>query len=302
MLRITVLLAMVVISVECHAQKNIPQESDTTKYWRIGTSDDNEFFGKIIKAENGMMTLQTDKFGTITIRFLDIRSIEEADPKKMVGNVYWPENFQSTRYFWLPNGFGLKRGEAYYQNVWIMFNQFTVGVTDKFSLTAGLIPTFLLGGKVAPVWVNGKFSLPIGKRAQFGTGVVYLRIMDLSGDKDGGGGGVAYGVLTLGSRDHSISFGAGYGFSGGRVAERPVITLAASTRLGPRGYLMSENYIFPFGHGDGFGLLSIGGRRMLKRVGLDFGGFMPVTKGLQTVFIIPWLGFSAPLGKQRPTD
>lgn len=298
MLRITVVLVIVIVaSIECRAQKNIPQDSDTTKYWRIQTNDDNEFVGRILKTEGGVITLQTDKFGTITIRFVDIKSIEEADPKKIVGDQYWADNFQSTRYFFMPNGYGLKPGEGYYQNVWIMFNQFTVGVSNNFSISAGTIPIFLFGADVVPFWLNGKISVPLGEKVHLGTGVLYASAF--GGDADGSGGfGVAYGVMTFGSRDKNASLGVGYGFSRGDFSKRPVISFSTMTRLGPRSYLMTENYLFGAGDSEAFGLLSIGGRRLFNKVGLDFGGFIPVGGGIERLITIPWLGLSAPLGKR----
>lgn len=299
--RIVILFALVIISFEAFAQKNTPQEADTTKYWRIQTNDDNEFIGKITGTENGVITLQTDRFGTITVRFVDIKTMEEADPRKIVGNEYWSDNFQSTRYFFMPNGYGLKPGEGYYQNVWILFNQFSVGVTDNFSLSVGTIPIFLFGADVVPFWLNGKISLPLGEKLHLGTGVLYASALDFSSSKSAGGGvGVVYGIMTFGSRDRNASLGLGYGFSRGDFSKRPVISFSTMTRLGKRSYLMTESYLFGVGRDSGaVGLLSIGGRRLIKRFGLDFGGFIPVAGGIERLVTIPWLGFSAPLGKRH---
>jgi hypothetical protein len=42
-------------------------------------------------------------------------------------------------------------------------------------------------------------------------------------------------------------------------------------------------------------MLSLGGRRIIKKAALDFGLFMPV--GADAGFIaIPWLGFTIPFG------
>jgi hypothetical protein len=295
-------------SFDCAAQINVPARGDSTSYWRVETNDGNEFFGKIIVIEAGVMTLKTDKFGTITVRMTDVKSIQQADTKKVNEGEYWDENFQSTRYFWMPNGYGLKPGEAYYQNVWILFNQFNVGITKNFSIAAGTIPLFLFGADAFPLWINAKVSVPLGEKAHFGGGVLYLTLLDFTGDASGedGGAGVAYGVMTFGTRDRNASLGVGYGFTAGNFSQRPVITFATMTRLGRHSYLMTENYLFGVGGGNGdgdaFGLLSIGGRRLIKRTGLDFGGFIPVAGGLDRLVIIPWLGLSVPLSKPRSAD
>lgn len=295
------LLLILAAFLECSAQKNIPQQGDTTTYWRVTTNDDNEFVGRVMGIEAGVMTLKTDKFGTVTIKMYDIKLMEEADPSRIIGTDYWAENFQSTRYFWMPNGFGLKPGEAYYQNVWILFNQFSVGITKNISLGAGTIPIFLFGADVAPLWITPKISLPVAKKFNIGAGVVYLHVFTGSRSDGSGGGGVAYGVFTFGTRDKNASLGIGYGFSGKDFSKRPVITFSTMTRLGPRGYFMTENYLFGVGGGgdaEALALLSLGGRRLIKRVGLDFGGFIPVVGGLDRLIVIPWLGVSVPLGNQ----
>lgn len=300
---ISLFMFAVAASLECRGQ-GIPHDGDTTKYWRVETNDENEFVGKIKSMENGIMSLMTEKFGVINIRMADIKSIEEADPKKIIGDSYWSENFQSTRYFWMPNGYGLKPGEAYYQNVWILFNQFSVGVTKNFSIGGGIMPLFLFGAKSAPMWINPKLSLPVSKKVSFGVGVLYGGLVGFSDDIDSEGGGIAYGVVTLGSRDKNASFGVGYGFSGDRFARRPVITFASMTRLGQRSYFMTENYLIMTGDdtNEAVGLISFGGRRLIKKVGLDFGGFIPVGGGMDRLIVIPWLGITTPLGKRYPTD
>ncbi len=103
---------------------------------------------------------------------VDVNMIKEAEQKNAVTGEYWTENFQSTRYFWMPNGFGLKQGEAYYQNVWILFNQFNVGITKNFSIAGGTIPLFLFGADAFPIWVNAKVSVPLGPKVNFGGGVL----------------------------------------------------------------------------------------------------------------------------------
>jgi hypothetical protein len=299
MLRFLTILLFAVVAFNCGAQ-DFPVAGDTTKLWRIETDDDNEFVGRVIKHEGGILTLSTEKFGTIQIKVEDIRSIEEADPNKLIGDNYWADNFQSTRYFWMPNGYGLKKGEAYYQNVWVFFIQFSVGITKNISVGVGTIPVFLLGGETVPFWITPKISLPISNRVSLGAGVLYLRVWNFNypGDGSSQGTGVAYGVLTFGSRDKNASLGVGYGFSGRDFSKRPVVSFASMTRIGQRSYFMTESYLFVLA-GETLGLVSVGGRRLIKNVGLDFGGFVPVGEGIDKPILIPWLGISMPLGKRQ---
>jgi hypothetical protein len=68
-------------------------------------------------------------------------------------------------------------------------------------------------------------------------------------------------------------------------------------RIGPRGYMVTENY---FIHVDTESLLilSLGGRSILKgsRSGIDYGLFFPINSSIGTFIAIPWLGFTMPFG------
>ncbi|HZY77994.1 MAG TPA: hypothetical protein VFE50_00630 [Cyclobacteriaceae bacterium] len=208
------------------------------------------------------------------------------------------DNLHSTHYLLMPNGFGLKRGEAYYQNALVMLNQFGIGVTDKISVSMGTIPIYFFGADVIPFWVAPKISLPLGPKVSLGGGVMYM-FTYYGGDGDDviGGwdtGGLAFGSLTVGSRDRNTSIGFGYGITGDRLAQQPLLTISHMRRMGRRGYLLTENFIF-LSSNNTFGIVSLGGRIIISRLGLDFGMAAPV--GLNGFVAIPWLGFTVPLGK-----
>jgi hypothetical protein len=42
---------------------------------------------------------------------------------------------------------------------------------------------------------------------------------------------------------------------------------------------------------------SLGGRRIIKRIGLDYGFFIPFNKNMEQFVAIPWLGLIVPLRK-----
>lgn len=277
------------------------QETDSARMVQIVTVDGNEFIGTILEENPESVQLKTDQFGTITIKRSNIKSIQPIKLSQMVAGQYWFENFQSTRYFFSPNGYGLKKGEAYYQNAWIFFNQFSVGVGKNFSIGGGFVPLFLLGGGPTPVWLTPKFSIPISKgKVNLAAGAMLGTVLgaedDLEGESGGNGFGQLYGMLTLGNRDRNFNFGLGYGYSGGELASTPTITFSAMVRTGPRGYFITENYIIDAGD-DVVTLLSFGGRRLVKRSGIDFGLIIPVAADMESLVAIPWLGLTVPLNK-----
>lgn len=108
--------------------------------------------------------------------------------------------------------------------------------------------------------------------------------------------GIFYGITTYGSRDKHLSIGLGYGFAGGQMAKSPVINISGMTRIGERGYFMSENYYIPTD--SPLILLSIGGRSIINKIGLDYGLFIPISEGIGTFVAIPWLGLTIPIGNK----
>ena len=275
-------------------QQVFSQEYQDSVLYSIETLDGNEYIGKIISVDHEKITLLTENLGEIKIFTKDLKRIKEVPETSIKKGRYWFENPQATRYFWAPNGYGLKKGEGYYQNVWIFFNQVSVGVTDNFSIGAGMVPAFIFAGAPTPVWITPKFSIPVAKdKFNVGLGTLAGTVIGESGATFG----ILYGSTTFGSKDRNLTLGLGYGFAGGEWAEGPAINVSGMWRTGPRGYLITENYFIGLG-GDEFGLLSFGARRIIKKVSLDFGGFIPFSDDT-SFFIIPWLGISVAIGRNR---
>jgi hypothetical protein len=202
---------------------------------------------------------------------------------------------QSSRYFWSPNGYSLKKGEAYYQNIWVLYNQMGLGLSDHFSVGMGLMPLFLFAGAPTPVWITPKFSIPI-VQDKFNLGVGALSGLVLGDNSIGFG--IVYGLATYGSHDNNLTFGMGYGYADGSWARRPLLTLSGMARLGKKGYLMTENYILNFGS-NAVIISVIGGRSLIRKAGLDYGLALPLNAGLSSFVAIPWLGITIPIESKK---
>ena len=268
---------------------------DTTLTYRIVTLDGNEFIGTIVEQDGQKIVLKTEQFGIITIQKVNLKSINLIESEKIKDGAYWADHMQSTRHFWSPNGYGLKKGEAYYQNVWIFFNQFSVGVTDNILIGGGIIPLFLFAGTSTPVWITPKVSFPLVKeKVNIGAGGLFATVL---GEADTNFG-ILYGTSTFGPRDKNVTVGVGYGYANGSWATKPTFTLSFLSRVGRKGYFISENYLISDGNSYLF-IGMIGGRSILGNsgVGLDYGLVVPIVNNMDSFFAIPWLGITVPLGK-----
>lgn len=260
--------------------------------YRVETRDGNAYLGAIVEKDENVVRLRTAELGVIVIQKSNIKSIVPVLSDRLRGGRILSDNHQATRYLWQPNGYGLKQGEMYYQNIWILFNQFSVGVTDRFTLGGGMVPLFLFAGMPTPVWITPKFSVPlVDEKVNVGIGALIGTVIG----EDVGSFGIAYGTTTFGSRDANFSVGVGYGFVNGQWADRPMLSLSGMIRTGERGYMLTENYFLP-ADGAQLALLSFGGRRMVRRVGIDFALLIP-TGSRGNLFTIPILGLTVPFGK-----
>jgi hypothetical protein len=271
----------------CAAQ----DQADSLIYY-IETTDGNTYRGQILGQDSLQILFNLDKFGEVSFLKTEIKKIESLDMEKVKGEEYWMDNPQATRYFFSPNGYGLKTGEGYYQNGGVMMNSFAVGISDYVSIGGGLVPLFLLGGSPTPVWITPKFSFPISKeKVNLGGGALIGTVL---GEAETGFG-ILYGISTLGSRDKNVSIGLGYGYAGGDWAKAPMINLNTMIRFGPRGYFLSENYFIQTVETTVL-IFSLGGRHLIQSAGLDYGLVIPIVSDMGTFIAIPWLGITIPFG------
>lgn len=282
------ILFLTLAEMPCRIQA---QPKETSKS-RIETVDGNEFVGIIMERTAETVRIVTDLLGEISIPVVKIKSISEVIQTVGKDGRYWLDNPQATRYFWSPNGYSLRKGEGYYQNVWIMFNQVVYGFTDHFSGGIGVVPAFLFAGASTPAWITLKYSVPVVKdKVNLGAGVLAGTVIG----EQLGTAGIAYGISTFGSRDKNINLGLGWAFADGKLARTPTVNIGAMVRTGPKGYLLTENYFV--GTPDNFIVMTmLGGRRIINHAGLDFGVVIPIGGDIGTFFALPWLGITIPFG------
>ncbi|MFY9151157.1 MAG: hypothetical protein WAO52_04015 [Prolixibacteraceae bacterium] len=269
------------------------QNSQDSIKSRIETIDGNEYIGFILERSAEKIRVKTDKLGEITIPAGEVKRISEVTVSQAKDGTYWLDNPQATRYFWAPNGYNLKKGEGYYQNVWVFFNQAVYGITDHFSAGIGTMPLFLLGTSEFPIWLTLKYSVPVVKdKINLGAGV-------LAGTVTGENGyaGIFYGIGTFGSKDKNLNIGLGWGFVEGEISSTPLVNIGGLIRTGKNGYMITENYLI-INSGEMVCFSMFGGRRIIRNFGIDFGLGIPWGAGVESFVAIPWLGFTVPFGKK----
>lgn len=291
---LTLITLLFLQSVPLRAQ----EKNDTTVVYQVETTDGNVFAGRIISKDDKMIVFKTENLGLIHIPFKNVKSLKEVKKQNLVEGELWPENPHASRYFYSPNGYGLKKGEGYYQNTWVLFNQLSYGITSNFSMGAGLIPIFLFGADGAAFWFTPKLSFPIKKdKLNIGAGAIMGTYLDKN-STDNLWTGMAYGVSTFGSIDRNFTAGAGFAFAGGEWASTPVFSLGGVIRTGKHHYLLTENYFF-VGKEVTAAMIWLGGRFASRHLAIDYGGIIPVSANMSRLIIIPWLSITVPFGVKQ---
>jgi len=261
--------------------------------WQIETIDGNLFVGRITQQDEENIVLETENYGTMTIRRTVIRSMAQIEPEELVGGELNIRNPHASRYFFGPNGYGLKQKQGYYENTWILFNQLSYGFHDYITVGVGMLPLFLLGGSPTPVWITPKVQFPVIKdKINLGAGVLMATVLGEEASF-----GIAYGVATFGPRDKNFTVGVGYGFSDQGWADVPTFTLSGITRVSRKTLLMTENYYINTG-GESVGIISFGGRSVQRKLAISYGLIIPLAD-IGEFVAIPWLGIAIPFGSSK---
>ena len=276
------------------------QQTQDSLLYIIETVDGNRYVGSVLSQDDETVRLRTKTIGDISIKRAQIGSMELLRSSGIAGNNYLPDNPFVTRYFVGASAYSLRKGEGYYQNSWIFYNNVTVGLTDHVDVGVGIVPTFLFtlgsGNSVLPIWLTTKITLPVKKdKFNLGVGGAYANII---GEDTGDGGGYLFGVSTFGSRNKNVSVGIGWFYGAGEgLAERPTFSLGTLQRGSPKWAFVSESYYFGVGD-EGLVIISAGARYLGDKISLDMSGVTFVyTGGGQEIFpILPWLSVSVPFG------
>ena len=235
-MRFASFLLMVCLSALC--QTAVSQEARRVQ---IQTSADRTFIGYIQSESPQEVILLTESLGEVAIPKMNILSITDIAEGEVVSNE--GKNAQPSRYFFAPSGFQLPKGEGYYQNTLLIYNQFSYGLSDHVTIGVPIVIPFL-GGISVKVGTQLGSANEEGHSLHSSAGVLYL--VPITGNTDVGAG-IAFANLSYGNENNNITFGLGQAFanSGSDVqdlSESPLINLGGMLKVGRRKWVMSENY------------------------------------------------------------
>ena len=249
---------------------------------RWGSPTVPSIVGRITEVDPQRVVITTLGGGRLEIGRTQVRAIRVAAGRFVRGE-YWQEDPGGTRLFFTATGRTLARGESYI-GTYVVFLPFAaVGVTDRFTITAGAP---VLAGEFEPFYLGPKLQVYRTPTAQASVGTLAFFFDDEMV-------GIAYGVGTFGNADDAFSAGIGYFYSGDEVVNDPAFMFGGETRISRRMKLISENYILP----DAVGFVWSGGTRIIgDRFNAEV-GVMGVAAGDEAFCCLPLVNFSYSFGR-----
>ena len=250
----------------------------------IVLKDGTTAYGRVERIDGARVVFETTTGGTLEVDAAQVVSLKPVQGSMSRG-AFLAADPNPTRLFFGPTARSLPAGGGYVAVYEVFLPQVQVGVTDWLSLGAGT-PLFFGDGSERPVWVTPKLRVFDTGRTQGALGVMHFFNV---GD---GNLGIAYGVLTRGSRDSGVTVGAGYAYdrTSGDVDGAPVGMFGGEHRVSRRVKLVTENYVF-----EGGGLGSFGVRFLGDRLSADLGLVVPLGMGETVAF--PMINFVYRFGR-----
>ncbi len=96
-------------SIRIKAQVGFMQDST----YIFEMKDGNTYIGTVQVIEENKVYEVTTKIGVLWLQQSDIITVKKMDTSNVVAGNYWPTNPHSSRYFFSPSGYGLRKGEGY---------------------------------------------------------------------------------------------------------------------------------------------------------------------------------------------
>jgi hypothetical protein len=269
--------------------------ADTAQMYVLRTRDGSLLVGRLIGEDADSVRFLTSG-GPIALPRSAVLELRRLGRGAIRDGVYWPANPNDSRLFFAPTGRMLEKGEGYFSDTYLFFLSFVGGVSSRLTLGAGfsILPTtdftnnvFYLTPKVGLV-ATPNVNVAAGALIGF-VGLDFVDETEGSGD-NGTSFGIVYGVGTVGSPDGSVTFGAGYAYTGADVADRPLLMLGGEKRIARRASLLTENYVIP---GENNAVASYGIRFFGDRLSVDLAFWNLIGSDVDTVFPgIPYVAFA----------
>ena len=252
--------------------------------------DGTTLVGRIEKELGGKIIFRTTGGAVIQIFASDVKAIKRSSGG-VTSRRYLYDDPNHTRLLWMPTGRTLKAGGGYFADYYVFFPTLAYAVTDRFTLygAMSLIPGVRLDDQL--FFFAPKVGIVQEKKFALAVGGMIIAVPD-----DDATPGIIYGVSTWGTKDTSLTVGAGWGWirdeSEWEIMDKPAIVLGGEHRVSSGVKLLMENWWFPYEDAKDHPVLSLGIRFFGRHLAADLGFIYVVGVDLEGFPFIPWVDFA----------
>jgi hypothetical protein len=271
-------------------------DKSQTSTWQIELNDKSKLVGYILSEDEKSIHFKTLSGMEMNIPRNQISKIDLIVGEIVSGSI-WRNDPNRTRLLFSPTGRALKRGQGYFAIYEIFFPFVAIGVTDWFTVAGGL--TLFPGASSQFIYLAPKITPIQVEKFDLSAGVLYIRIPDFDDDDDDdeiNSAGIIYGVSTYGTEKSALTFGVGFAFGGGEIADKPIFVLGGEVRASKSIKFISENWLVPDSEVQ---LLSAGIRFFGENLAADFALLYPFGADMEGFPFFPWIGFAYNFGSKK---
>ena len=273
------------VTFDVSAQDTQSAATNNTKYVRLFLHNGGMFEGEVLEIDESTFLINTLDLGKMRITKTDISSItyisaDEVGQMTLSNNRKGDINPQPTRYFFAPSGLQLKKGEGYYQNAWLIYNQVSYGVSDHFTVGMSMTP-FGTGGTV-------KFGGKLSDKVNVSAGGIAL--VPFTDDDPLG---IGFANITFGDERKNLSISTGLGFSddSDNITDNlTLLNVSGMLQVSSNLWIITENYHIIQ---EDLTIISMGIRRASRSRDILW-DYALIAIPSEEIFGIPWLSCTIP--------
>lgn len=215
-----------------------------------------------------------------------------------------------SRYLFGPSAIPHKKGEVYWNNLWLEVNTVQVGITENLSVGMGSLLFSSLSGNLS-LMPNFKYSIPLNEKTTLAVGNISLLLWPKN--EVFFGATLPFAVATFGGSEANFSIGTGWagtsevstdtsgvGVRNFQWSDYPTVYAAVSKRLSRNWIFQLEGYGIAYNQEDwqgnvtqrtnGIALFSF--RYIQPNSSWDFGGVVINDSGTEMNFAVPLIGYT----------
>ncbi|MBC8154970.1 MAG: hypothetical protein H7Z72_18905 [Bacteroidetes bacterium] len=230
--------------------------------------------------------------GLVTVKASQIVASEPVDDNT-AATVGYPNRFPQYLNF-TPTAYSAERGRLCYRNSLVFYNQVDYGMTDNWSVGAGVF----IGPLVTLLSLTTKVSFPVSKAVRLGVQGQYFTGNTFIFNRDRFRSSYVQGMASIGTPQRNVTIGLGTILDQGRLGEVTLLTVGIVRKINPTLTFISENRILVGGDVDVNLFLSGGVRFDRRRHSFDVAlsvGYLPDL--IRKITLFPYYSYQLCIGK-----